>query len=110
MFVLQELCAVLPLVAAQAAPLCGPGPRHPLQSDHQAGLVRLGEGRVRLSQCDQRCDQVPGRVSGAVHDGHPAALTAHLRDEPGETIVKVISSQELGQVGVPILIVVNMWN
>ena len=57
----RQLCAAVPLLAAEAGDVRGAGPRHPLRAHHQARLVRLieGDGELRLPQRHRRRHQVP---------------------------------------------------
>lgn len=55
----RELCAELPGHEAEAGDVRDAGADPALRQDHQAGLVRLPEGRVRLQERHQRRHQVP---------------------------------------------------
>lgn len=58
----RELCAELPGDAAEARGVRDPGSDPAVRPDHQAGLVRLPEGRLRVQKCHRRRHALPAGV------------------------------------------------
>lgn len=56
---LRKLCSQLSGNPAKACCLCDTSPDPALCQNHQAWLVRLPKGRLRLQECHSRCDEIP---------------------------------------------------
>lgn len=59
----RELCAELPGDAAEVGGVCDAGSDPALRQNHQAGLVRLSERRLRVQERDRRRDTLPAGQS-----------------------------------------------